>query len=455
MAPAQFEPLEDRRLMSATLSVGANVNTTAIAGNQVEGQIAINPTNPNNLVIVNNTDYNNGTQLIISRSINGGASWTRTFIGATQDHLIANTTRVDARAAFDGFGNLYVAYMCAASTSEVRVMVARSADGGASFPSVTAAVSGTAYDPDAPALAAGIDASKRGGQAIWLSFTDYNSGRVKMVHATAAGLGQWSNFGGMTTVSDRFGTYSSIAVGPAGQVAVAYEDNDSSQGPSNLYVDVDVDGGKNASKFGIDRLASSTNVGGWDYIPAQPNRSIDAEPKIAFDNSNSATRGRLYLLYTDEPVNESNNTDIFLRYSANNGGTWSARTRVNDDATAASQFLPALAVDPVTGNLAAGWYDARASGNNTTVQYYVAVSSDHGLTFSPNARVSAGTSSQYSASYPSPYIGDLDLGDSTSMVFYNGKLIPVWADNSNSTLNNPDGTAKFDEYIAVINIATI
>ena len=451
-----IEHLENRRLMSATISVGGNVNTTSLAGNQVEGQIALNPANPKNLVVVNNTDFNNGTLIVVSRSFDGGASWSKAYIGSAQDKLIANTPRVDARAAFDSYGNLYVAYMCAASASEVRVMVARSSDGGLNFyaGNVTTVVSGTAYDPDAPALATGMDpAAKHGtGQAIWMSFTDYHSGRVKLIHATSTGLGQWTNFTGLSTVSDRFGTYSSVAVGPLGQVAVAYQDNDSTQGPSNLYVDVDQDGAGRRTGFGVDRLATSTNVGGWDFIPAQPNRSIDAEPKVAFDNSNSPTRGRLYFLYTDENVNESNDTDIFLRYSNDNGTTWSARKRVNDDLTNKSQFLPALAVDPITGYVGATWMDARNSADNTTVQYYAGVSTDHGVTFSANVRISAGTSGQASATYPSASIGDLDLGDSTSVVFYNGKLIPVWADNSNSTLNNPDGATKFDLYIAVITV---
>ncbi|MEZ0263739.1 MAG: sialidase family protein [Phycisphaerae bacterium] len=447
MARPLIESLEKRDLFAVT--VGASVNATAWGGNQVEGQIALNPANPNNLVVVNNTDWSNGSQVIVSRSLDGGKTWAKSLITSAQDRLIANTPRVDARAVFDSYGNLYVAYMCGASYTETRIVVARSTDGGATFAAgnVTYAVAGTQFDPDAPALATGVNPG--GGQAIWMSFTDYDARRVRVVSATSTGLGRWTNFGNLTTVSDRWGSYSSISVGPSGQVAVAYQADDSTQGPSALYVAVDPDGlGK--VKFGADVLVSTTNVGGWDFIPAQPNRSIDAEPKVAFDKSTKATRGRLYFLYTDENGNETNDTDVFLRYSSDNGRTWTARKRVNDDTTRTSQFLPALSVDPVTGFVGATWYDARASANNTAVQYYGAVSTNGGVSFTANFRISAGTSAQSGASYTSAQMGDLDLGDSTSAVFYNGKLIPVWADNSNSTLNNPDGTKKFDLYTAVI-----
>ena len=40
-------------------------------------------------------------------------------------------------------------------------------------------------------------------------------------------------------------------------------------------------------------------------------------------------------------------------------GAWSAPVTVNDDKVHASQFLPRLAVDQTTGNVAISWYDTR------------------------------------------------------------------------------------------------
>ena len=46
----------------------------------------------------------------------------------------------------------------------------------------------------------------------------------------------------------------------------------------------------------------------------------------------------MYLLYTSEEPQESNNTDIQVRHSDDQGDTWSAPVKVNDDAGTNSQF---------------------------------------------------------------------------------------------------------------------
>ena len=48
-----------------------------------------------------------------------------------------------------------------------------------------------------------------------------------------------------------------------------------------------------------------------------------------------------------------------MRTSTDNGATWSAPVRVNDDATTRSQFLPYVALDATTGAVAVGFHDCR------------------------------------------------------------------------------------------------
>src|SRR5262249_20426288 len=153
------------------------------------------------------------------------------------------------------------------------------------------------------------------------------------------------------------GSFGNIAIGPSGQVMVTYQSPSGGQGPSTIYVNLDANG-LAAGGFGSRIKVTTTNVGGFDYIPAQPDRSVDAEANLVYDRSGGAHNGRVYLVYTDESPNESNNTDIFERYSDNNGTTWSAPLRVNDDTGTNSQFLPMIAVDQTTGNVAIAWYDA-------------------------------------------------------------------------------------------------
>src|SRR5260370_13594170 len=111
--------------------------------------------------------------------------------------------------------------------------------------------------------------------------------------------------------------------------------------------------------FGKRVSVVDTHVGGFDFIPAQKERSIDAEPGLAWDRTGGPHNRRVYLVYTLKVRSEKDNMDIFVRHSDDDGQTWSAGVRVNDDNTKNSQFLPKISLDPTTGNIAVVWYDGR------------------------------------------------------------------------------------------------
>src|SRR5262249_7400187 len=164
--------------------------------------------------------------------------------------------------------------------------------------------------------------------------------------------------------------------------------------------------GLGSGGFGLAITVTATNVGDFDHIPAQPNRSVDAEANVVYDRSGGPHNGRVYLVYTDESPNESNDMDIFVRYSDNNGTPWTSPVRVNDDTGVNSQFLPMMALDQTTGNLAVAWYDARNAGlANVTTQIFASISTDGGQTFLPNKQVSVGSSDVTTAS------STIDYGD--------------------------------------------
>src|SRR5439155_8625203 len=120
------------------------------------------------------------------------------------------------------------------------------------------------------------------------------------------------------------GDYGDICIGPTGQVAVVYQDPFGGIGPDTIGFNVDVNG-LAAGGFGPTINATTTQVGSFAPIPAQPQRDIDSESGLAWDRSGGAHHGRLYLVYTDRPTTSSNDTDIYARFSDNNGSTWSRR----------------------------------------------------------------------------------------------------------------------------------
>ena len=84
---------------------------------------------------------------------------------------------------------------------------------------------------------------------------------------------------------------------------------------------------------------------------------------------------------------------------------------------------------------------------NTDAQFWGAFSSNGGLSYTKNFQISAGTSNSRDAH------NGIDYGDYTGLSFYGGIAHPVWADNSNSTGDNPDGTLhQFDLYTAKVSI---
>ena len=444
-----IEPLEGRCLLSG-MTVGAAVDASKIVGNQLETEVAINPRNVNNVVVVSSNQNSNSSSLLISRSMDGGKTYTYSSLGSGQDHYSSTTPRVDPHVTFDSFGNLYVVYEVASSSSEIRVMVARSSNGGQSFTAQTA-VSGQGLNVDYPIIATGPDATNLARETVWIGYTDTRNDRVRLVGARSTGLGNLSGFTAPTTVSDSAGSYGSIAVGPAGQVVVAWQTNLYTQNTSKIMLDVDADGLGTGRTWGADKFVSYTNVGGWDYIPAQPNRSIDANVGIAFDRSaKSSTRGRLYMVYTDENGNERNDTNIMLRYSNTLGSTWSSPVKVNNDATRRSQFLPAMAVDQSTGNVAIAWRDARNSSGNNTTEVWGTVSVTHGASVLSNVRLGMMSNQAGGNATKSD---DLDFGDYQGVAFANGKFISAFGDNSNSVGGNPDGRgSKFDVYTVVTSV---
>ena len=76
---------------------------------------------------------------------------------------------------------------------------------------------------------------------------------------------------------------------------MAWQTNTGGQGPSKIVLDVDADGLGTAKTWGVDRVVGSTNVGGFDRIPAQPNRSIDANVGLAFDREHEQLDARAAL----------------------------------------------------------------------------------------------------------------------------------------------------------------
>jgi hypothetical protein len=433
------------------------VDVSQRIGNESEEAIAVNPTNPKNVVIVTNI-AEGFSGLFVAVSFDGGMTWVKRIIASGQTADDPNDplgdSCCDPSLAFDQYGNLFLSYLY---NIEIPVPIALSTDGGLTFNLIASIdkpdkVTGTG-DRQGTFRFTDQETIVTGEGMVWIVVN--GGGPMVATGAKVSGLGSVGAFAPTEIVPGTNNcTYGDVAIGPGGRVMNVCTLTESGQGGGKLFVNVDPDG-LGPAPFGSRVFVTDTHVGGFDFIPAQPDRSVDAEPGLAWDRTTGPHAGRAYLVYTFENKNESDDTDIQVRYSDDNGATWSALTRVNDDTTRNSQFMPKIGLDPTSGQVGVVWYDARndlglgGSGDtdgvaNTDAQFWGAFSGD-GQTFTPNVRISAGTSNSHDSG------NGIDYGDYSGVSFYGGVLHPAWSDNSNSDGLNPDGTLhKLDIFSASV-----
>ena len=112
-----------------------------------------------------------------------------------------------------------------------------------------------------------------------------------------------------------------MAVDPAGNVVVAWQDSRSSSGDWGIYA------------------ADRTTTGLWSNnvrIDDDPGTANQVMPAVAVDPA-----GNAYALWTD---NRSGDSDVEFAYRPA-GGVWAANLRVDDDSGFAEQGMTAIAVD--------------------------------------------------------------------------------------------------------------
>jgi hypothetical protein len=441
--------------IAAADRVPPNIDMSQRPRNEAETSIAISHSNPMLITSVSNLESN---ALFHSWSTDGGQTWQNDTI-ADGDAL--GFACCDAQLASDDFGNIFLTYL----SSNVTVQMAISTDGGATFqplPFLTSQPMGLPAFPYKSLAAIGQPVSgdqpsiATGPGSVWISWTSF-SGPIQASGAAVTGLGQVGAFSpaqGITS-GNKFGDYGDTAVGPDGQVFIVYQNPTGGEGPATIYGALDPDG-LGPAGFGPAQVLQTTNVGGFDFIPAQSGRSVDAEAGLAWDRSGGPHHGRLYFVYVSEEPQESSDTDVQMRYSDDNGTTWSAAVRVNDDTGTNSQFNPRVAFDGSSGRVAVAWYDARNDKGdngrgdtngmpNDDIMIYSAVSKDGGNTFTRNRRLSVGSSNDNKAK------SGVDYGDYAGFAFFRGTMVFSAADNSNSTGDNPDGTlSHFDLVVAPV-----
>lgn len=410
-----------------------------------EPAIAENPRNPLNLV-GGSKYFTDPAHYVFkigySYSFDGGCTWTD---GGQLPGFGRAALTSDVSFAFDTHNDVYAAVLFTdASDKGGGIAVSRSADGGRTFGqpvTVYADPTGAVFS-DKPWIAVDTTSGPRAG-AIYIVWSYDTNGACGDGNTCSQGLAfSRSTDGGRTFSPVRqvegsapFCDYPAMgrpasstrcdgalgaipAVEPDGTLAVAndYIDVQTSGKPTKLVVQTSPDGG--------DTWSAPTLVTTIADIPFmfRPERYRNFSlPAFA----SSPRPGELYVTWAGE---QHGDADVLFSRSTDNGRTWSAPVRVNDDppGDGANQFQPALAVAP-DGVISVSFFDTRVDPAHQRIDVFLAQSRNGGVSFLPNVRVTT-TSFDPAVDAPLDGSGAQFIGDYQGLAADDRVVHPLWND---------------------------
>ena len=403
--------------VAAPFGPNIRVNQTT-TDQQQEPTLAVNPTNPQ-MIIAAAKDWRSGHKEVWHyHSSDGGATWADVHLPGLPPDL---PNQSDPVVVYNADG---VAYTCVIGYnqddfSKGGLFVARSTDNGATWstPVQVANNSAKVFNDKEWLTVDRSPAATRGTLYVtWTRFTTLtaNSERGDIVEVRSTDSGAtWSDQVQVSRQRDQDNVQGSFpAVGPAGDLNVLYYDETITQG---LWVARSADGGQS--------FAAPVKVAAVHRPPSPLPTSkfrMFVLPVLTINPKDDA----LTVTWNDYVTN----SDILLATSHDNGRTWGAPVRVNQDTGTADQFFPTAIYGP-DGLLHVAWLDRRDDPHNLTFSCYYSQSSDEGATFTPNVRIGSAQSDP-SIGFDGTLIGDYIQADAMA-----GRAWVSWVDTRDGDQN--------------------
>lgn len=384
-APATVLPRNEPEARSTGLRlpfgsyVSVQVNVSALGQNIVgdaanEPSIAVNPLNPNNMVIgwrQFDTTASNFRQAGRAYTMDGGQTWT--FPGVFTPGVFRSDPVLDT----DSSGNFYYQSL----KSDFFMDVFKSTDGGVTWGPPVAS-----YGGDKNWMV--VDKSDSIGNGHVYGFWREAFGCCGANVFTRSANGG-ANFEPPVPAAPSPGL-GTMAVGPDGAVYVTGIDELHSG--LAAFVAVRSPEARNAADPTPAFISANVAMGGSLVFGGPPNPGgLVGQANIAVDRSLALTRGFVYLLSTVDPIPAYGQQPaaVLISRSEDGGVSWNAPVRVNDDPTnnGAWHWFGAHAVAP-NGRIDAIWNDTRDTGSDVVSQLYYAYSYDAGQSWSDNVAVS-------------------------------------------------------------------
>lgn len=378
------EPVEHAVVSTTSpFETDPNVVLLATEDQAVETSMAISPREPDNAVVAS-MGYHGGQRLPYCDAHftrDGGKTWQRRTLELTGTDGVAYEWHSDPAIGVDANGTFYYATMLIQRSLRISMAVSRSDDGGETWtrPVNVATTDGVTVTDDKEWLAVDDTTGAFAGHVYMMwgrYYLDANgqsvNGEIVFTRSTDRGE-TWSEPVPMTPKS-RVGM-SMLAIGPNGEVYAAFNDN----GRHRLRVSTD--GGVTFSAPTIIPIA----FGPGGRIPNYAQANFSPMQTFAVDRSSGLHRGTLYYFMPTGGRRRADNTEVSaagMWVSHDGGETWSGPlilSGLND------AVFPMVAVDQRTGDAVASWLDRRDDPFNELFRLYASRSSDGGRSWSEPA----------------------------------------------------------------------
>ena len=313
---------------------------------------------------------NNGNlSVLVARSTDLGDHWQTAVAQLNRGKVAPDTVsaRPTSDLAVDTSGKedvVYVTWRAEYRTSVApnqqprQPLVAVSRDGGKTF--------GEPVNPAAPAWA--NPQTRADALKTVTTLPGSPTTTAPPAGSRAAQPDQAANFGGSNP---------SLTVDDKGNVYVAWVSHSSNITPAPLpsvWVSASSDGGKTWTPHAVTPFQRGLNGFGTERIRWSPG---------------GGPQGTLHVVYEGTTKPEvAGDTDAFYTRSTDGGNTWSTPRPLNDDGVDAfrAQNTPNLTVSP-NGRIDVAWFDTRNDPGIRAQDVYMTSSTDNGVTWSKNVRV--------------------------------------------------------------------
>ena len=463
--------------------VTANVDITDLNKSPVRDdaipEVTVDPNNPKHIVVLEG-DFRTGSCLI-HVSLDGGA----TFTVAKRSPLPPQFERCTPNAASKAFamawgqdGSLLVAIHVLNGTATVRggpadLVVSRTSDNGTSWQSVVVAHNGASAQAATPAATPapspspspsakpGATAAPPPKHGVWgLHLASDRHGDVVAAwwetNVTVPGVKTTENRAEIAVSKDDGATFGS-PIDVAGLTA----DSLPARAPSAVFAP---DGSlfllaeQSSAPKGAPATATpslvvyrTTDLGQtFQMYPIQATSDFTSNPELGI--APTAGGGYVAVAVFEElaPGAEGRQQvrDIYASRSTDQGKTWAPRQRVTDDPPTdyANKFVPGISAAP-DGRIDVAWEDFRDDNGNLLTNVYESSSTDGGVTWGPNIRVSDHPSNRHYGQFANYS----DVRGAVGVSSDNYAAYIAWDDSRNAT---PDKPAQ-DVYFAAVQMAPL